>query len=38
MSIKQQYGITEALKTLGITESIGGTSTGGDWMLSDNFH
>ena len=36
MSIKQQYGITEALKTLGITESIGGTSTGGDWMLSDN--
>ncbi len=37
MSIKQQYGITEALKTLGVAATNGGTSTGGNWMESDEY-
>jgi len=37
MNIKEQYGITEALKALNVNQSTGGTSTGGEWLQSSEF-
>ncbi|MFQ3214192.1 MAG: aldehyde dehydrogenase (NAD+) [Marivirga sp.] len=37
MSIKEQFGISQALKELGISESNNGTSTGSQWMASNEF-